>query len=376
MAKVLFVANIFSHFLAFHIPYIKMLTEMGHEVHVAAGGEVVNIPYTMKQFYIPIQRVIFNPKNIIAYKNLKSIIEIENYDMVHCHTAMGGAIARLSAKVQRKRKKCIVAYTAHGFHFYKGGPVSRWLIHYPLERYLARLSDAIITINKEDYNRITQWNISGLRKYLIPGIGLNTHNLIRSNSRIRHELRNEYGYSDNDFILIYVGRLTSDKNQIYFLEKAKMLKQNISNLKILFAGDGPKHDKLAHCIEVNKLESFVTLLGFRKDVAKLIALSDVGISSCKNEGFGINILEEMWSGLPVVASNNRGHNETIRDGINGYIFNLNKNNIFEKRIHDLYVNSNLREQLGNQGMVDSEKFTIESVVGNMRKIYNELLELK
>lgn len=87
--KVLFCATVDYHFKAFHLPYMKWFKDQGWDVHIAANGNM-ELPYADEKFTVPIQRSPFNRTNIKAYTELKSIIDENNYDIIHCHTPMGG----------------------------------------------------------------------------------------------------------------------------------------------------------------------------------------------------------------------------------------------------------------------------------------------
>ena len=151
--KILFVASIHKHFLAFHLPYINWLKDNGCIVHVAANG-TDKVPNVDKQWNVCIERNPFSLNNIKAVNCLKKIIEENSYDLVHCHTAMGAVVARLAARENRNRGITKVLYTAHGFHFFKGSPKRYWLMYYPMEKFLLKYTDGIITINNEDYNLV------------------------------------------------------------------------------------------------------------------------------------------------------------------------------------------------------------------------------
>ena len=71
---------------------------------------------------------------------------------MHCQSPIGGVLTRLAFRKTR-RDGTRVIYTAHGFHFYKGAPVYYWLTFYPIEKYLAKYTDTLITINDEDFER-------------------------------------------------------------------------------------------------------------------------------------------------------------------------------------------------------------------------------
>ena len=107
---------------------MRMMSEKGWEVHYASMGEE-EILDCNKSFVVPFTRSPFKLSNITAYKQLKKIINQENYDIIHTHTPMGSVVTRLAAKKARKNGTKII-YTAHGFHFFKGAPLLNWLIYY------------------------------------------------------------------------------------------------------------------------------------------------------------------------------------------------------------------------------------------------------
>lgn len=100
--KVLFCATVDYHFKAFHLPYLKWFADQGWEVHVAANGNI-HLPYVTEKYNIPIQRSPLSIQNLHAYNKLKSIIHQNKYNIIHCHTPMGGVIARLATRKARRK---------------------------------------------------------------------------------------------------------------------------------------------------------------------------------------------------------------------------------------------------------------------------------
>lgn len=370
MKKILFVANIHKHFLAFHIPYIKWLKDEGYEVHVAAGGDPnVHVPIADKQFNIHIERNPFRFSNIKACRELRTIIEKERYCLVHCHTAMGSVVARLAARKARANGTLKIIYTAHGFHFFKGSPIYYWLMYYPMEKYLSRYTDALITINHEDYNMVKTHGFRNLHTYIIPGIGINTERLIITSPEIRHQLRGEYGYGLNKIILIYIAEYIPRKNHKFIIDAMPDLIKTIPNIQVLFAGRGKLMGKMqAYAKRLNVID-YIDFLGFRKDIGQLIALSDIGISSSRQEGLGMNIAEEMYSGIPVVASEDRGHKDLIIQDINGIIYPQMDKNSFVQAISMLAQNQSVRIRMGARARDSVQKFLLENTLQEMIKIY-------
>jgi glycosyltransferase EpsD len=124
---------------------MRWFRQQGWQVDYASAGEEV-VDDCDNQYTIPIARSPFNLNNLGAYRELKTLLS-NDYDIIHCHTPMGACLARLAARKGRAR----VIYTAHGFHFFKGAPLLNWLVFYPIEKYLSKYTDCLVTINEEDY---------------------------------------------------------------------------------------------------------------------------------------------------------------------------------------------------------------------------------
>lgn len=373
--KVLFVANIHKHFKAFHIPYIKYLKELGYEVHVAANDGYTVIEEADKQFNIPICRNPFSIDNIRAVQELSQLLRRENYCLLHCHTAMGSVTARIAAKNFRA-KGLKVLYTAHGFHFYKGSPKKFWFLYYPMEKFLSRYTDGIITINKEDFNLLNNRSFENKHSFLISGIGVEKKNFYQLRTEEKMKLREEFGLSRKDFILVYAAEYINRKNHHFLVQSIKSLKRKVPNLKVLLAGRGKLYEEIGILIQELEIEKTVFQLGFRSDIDKIYKIADVGVSTSKQEGLGLNLIEEMMCGLPVVATIDRGHKELINHGLNGYLFPQNNQKEFVNYVYDLYINNQLYQSLSSNAIKKAEKFTLKNSLEQMGNIYKEYLPCK
>lgn len=372
MKKVLFVATIHKHFRAFHLPYMRWFKEQGWSVDAAGGGDDVELPGVDNKFYIDIERTPFSLHNIKAYRQLKDLIDKGNYDLVYCHTAMGAVLARLAARKMRSEGNTKVIYVAHGFHFFKGSPKLYWLIYYPIEKFLSRYTDAIVTINTEDYKLVKEHGFRNLYTYQIDGIGVDTDRFFVASPEQKTVLRAEIGLSDSDFILIYVAEHIERKNHAFILEAMPQLMARIPQVKVLFAGRGRLLDVNSEHAKRLGVDKNVEFLGFRTDIDKLLALSDVGVSASRQEGLGLNLIEEMSAGLPVVATQDRGHREIVVNGKNGYLFEQGDVADFCNRIHELYCDYDLRKKMGECAKDSVRKFELHKAVENMAKIFNEI----
>ncbi|MBO5142218.1 MAG: glycosyltransferase family 4 protein [Clostridia bacterium] len=367
MKKVLFVATVDSHIRHFHIPYLKYFKENGYEVHVATANDENEVfDYCDKKHTVTFERNPLKSNNIKAIKQMKKIFEEENFDIVHCHTPMGGVITRIAAKDYRK-KGLKVFYTAHGFHFFKGAPLINWLVYYPVEKWLARHTDVLITINEEDFNRAKKFKAKRIEK--IDGIGVKEEKFkIELTEEEKNNLKKEFEIADNDIVLTYVAELIPRKNQALMIDAMQEIVLKNKNIKLLLVGTGILKGQYEKQIKDLKLENNVILTGYRRDVPKIFRITDIVVSSSTQEGLPVNLVEAQMSSLPTISTNVRGNNEVTINEENGYLVN-NKNEMIEK-ILLLSSNKELRETMGKNANQNSKKYTLENTLIEMSEIYN------
>lgn len=368
MDKVLFVATVTSHINAFHIPYLKWFKEQGYEIHVASKGNQ-EIEYCDKHFDIPFERFPIKKNNLKAYKELKKIINENSYKIIHCHTPVGGVLARLAARKARKKGTKVI-YTAHGFHFYKGAPLFNWIVYYPIEKLCARWTDCLITINKEDY-KISKKKLKAKQVQLVHGVGMNTKKFNKEITEgSKKNKRKELGIKENDIVFTYVAELNKNKNQILLINIIYELKKKYQNLKLLLVGNYNNKNYYEGEIKKKDLSEEVILLGKRRDIQEILSVTDIYIASSIREGLPVNIMEAMYVGLPILATNNRGHRELIENGINGYLVENDVDSFIEK-IEKILSDKNLAKEFGKKSHEKSLKYLDTQVVKEMKKIYEE-----
>ncbi|MFE7060557.1 glycosyltransferase family 4 protein [Sutcliffiella sp. NPDC057660] len=373
--KILFCATVDYHFKAFHLPTMRWFKEQGWEVHVAASGNI-SLPFTDQKYNIPIQRSPFKVGNIKAYKELKTIISENQYSIIHCHTPLGGVLARLASRNARKAGAKVI-YTAHGFHFCKGAPLLNWIIYYPIEKLLARLTDCLITINTEDYSLAVDHQFKAARIDLVNGVGVDTTRFQPFTEKQKKERRLKLGFKQDDFLLFYAGEFNKNKNQKLLIKAMANLKDELPKARLLLAGEGTllaECEKLAERLGVS---SQVEFLGFRKDIDQILPACDVAIGSSFREGLPVNIMEAMACGLPVVASDNRGHRELVKDGWNGFLIKDMDVESFQHSVKKIYLNRKIGNSLGANGRQYIQlKFNKESVFNQLAMVYKDFMNDK
>ena len=369
--KILYTATVLSHICQFHLPYLQMLQEQGHEVHVAAHDNLavkngLQLKYTDKFIEIPFARSPASPDNIKAYKQLKKLINAEHYDVILCNTPMGGIVTRLAAKKARKNGTKVI-YMAHGFHFYKGASKKAWLVFYPIERYMARHCDVLVTINEEDY-ALAKAKFKNVKVEHIHGVGVRTERYHFATAEECAQMRNDEGLNADDFAILCTGELNANKDQKTLICAAAKLKDKIPNLKVLLAGNGPLEDELREQIKSLGLEGAVKMLGYRTDLENVVPAMDLIVSCSHREGLPLNIIEAMLCEKPLVASVNRGHTELIDNGVNGYLFSAGDVDTLADKIEEIYKNPDAMMTMGIAGYEKAQRYTVDSVKTEIEKI--------
>ncbi|MEC2056068.1 glycosyltransferase family 4 protein [Peribacillus psychrosaccharolyticus] len=366
--KVLFVATKDIHFDAFHLPTFKWFEENGYKIHTAAVGDL-DLPFVDQRHDIPIQRSPFSLKNIIAYQELKKIMDQHSYQIIHCHTPMGGVLSRLAARTTRMKGTKVI-YTAHGFHFCKGSPFINWMMYYPIEKSLARMTDCLITINNEDYQLAKERKFKAVTIKHVHGVGVDNERFHPISAFSKSVLRSEHGYKNKEFILFYAAEFNKNKNQQLLIRALSSVKEKIPQAKLLLAGTGPLLEECKKSAVRLGVEHMVDFLGFRKDIDSLLKISDLAVASSLREGLPVNIMEAMSSGLPVIATKNRGHMELIQQEKNGYLIPSEDDKQFSIRILELFHSIEQREKMGKMSeKIINATYTLAVVRSELNQIY-------
>lgn len=342
-----------------------MLFEDGHQVDIACKKEQEMNPRVAKWggnvFDIPLSRAPIRRDNIRAYNLLKKIIVDGKYDIVHTHTPIASAITRLVCK---KIPNVKVIYTAHGFHFYKGAPILNWIIYYPIEKYLSKFTDVLITINKEDYSRAKSC-LKAKRTEYIPGVGVDVEKF-QNASIDRAQKRAEIGVPEDAFLLLSVGELNKNKNHILIIKAIFRLRSK--KIHYVICGEGLLEREISKLSQKLRIHDNIHLLGFRNDIPEILKASDIFLFPSKREGLGLAAIEAMASGLPIITSNIHGIKDYSIDGITGYAIKPNDVKKFAKSISNLMLDNNARENMGKYNISASKMYSLDQTIKAMKDI--------
>lgn len=373
MKKALMIASMASMLDNFNTRNINILKELGYQVTLAANfktedsnseEKVAAFKRSMEEdghrvIHIDFTRKVFNVEGQIkSYRQVRQLAK-ERFDLVHCHSPICSVITRTVFHNQRKKGTRII-YTAHGFHFYKGAPKTNWLLYYPVEKFLSRWTDVLITINKEDYSRAKKKMKAKTLVYL-PGVGVDISKF--SDKTKRKNLRAELEIPDDAVWLLSVGEVNKNKNHEIVIRAVS----NMENIYYTIAGKGELQEELLSLIHSLGIEKRVKLLGFCKDVAPLYEGADIFVFPSHREGLSVALMEAMASGLPVACSDIRGNTDLIDREQGGALFDPNNVESVKSAIIQL-MNSDW-EQMKRYNLEKIKSFNYDFVDQKTEKIY-------
>lgn len=316
--KLLYVSTL-DHIIRAMLPHLHGAKNAGYRVEVACrvtrfGDELRAACDAVHD--VPMERFPLHTNNLAALRQVTALVRRERYDVVHSHNPSGGFVGRLAAT--RAGTGALRVYTAHGFHFHRHGSPAANAAYEAIERYAGhKLSDAVYTINREDYDAALTKNIvPAPRLFLTHGVGVSTRDRFDPGAvtpEDRAAFRAEIGAGANTPVLCVVGEMLPRKRQFDAIAALPRLLVSHPDALLILVGDGKllaQNEALARRLGVAANCRF---LGFRRDVPTILAASDLFVFPSAQEGLPCAIQEALAMRVPVVATDVRGNRELVGD---------------------------------------------------------------
>ena len=365
--KILYVTTI-SGTMGFFPEHIRMLQAAGHTVEMACNltdplpekAAVLNC----RTYHIDFSRNPVSPDNRKAYRQLKALLQQEQYDIVHTHTPNASMLVRLAARKLR-RQGLKVFYTCHGFHFYKGAPLKNWIFFYPVEWICAHFTDKLLTINGEDY-ALAKKHMHACQVIHVHGVGFDSGKF-KNLQTDRTAVRKNLGLTEGQLALLSVGEVNRNKNHQVILRAIK--KAGRPELQYFIAGCGDQEQPLKDLAQELGISQQVHLLGYRTDVAQLYHAADVCCFPTIREGLGLAGLEGMASGLPLLAADNRGTRDYCIDHVNSIVCQPMDADGFAEALIYFLDHPEERRIMAEKAQESVAPFDTEAALREMKDVY-------
>lgn len=365
--KIMMLATTDNMIWQFMLPHIQHLQSLGNTVECVCARTGFWFDELIEKHNLVVHEIDFgrNPlklKNLKSYKNLKALQSERKFDLIYCQQPVGGMMGRLLGN----KFKIPVIYTAHGFHFYKGCPLVNKLVYKNVEKWLSKFTDILITINEEDYQNALK--MKAKRVFKISGIGM-SFNKYQETNETKSEIKESLKIGEDEFIIVTVAEFIKRKNYETMLKTIHELKSRNLKVRFIICGRGEQEQQIKRQIKELHIEDQVLLLGFRKDINRILTIADVFMLASFQEGLTLSVIEAMSFGVPCVVSDVRGNRDLILDGKGGFVVGAKDYNGFADKIELMINDDSLRLSAGEFNKEQSSRYAIKNVVQELNEIY-------
>jgi glycosyltransferase involved in cell wall biosynthesis len=372
---------------ALHVSYLtRMLDERGYETTLVAGTvgagegsmEYVTSSLGLEPAFVPeLQREIGVREDARAVRKLVHLIRTLRPEVLHTHTAKAGAIGRAAALLSGEARPPVVVHTFHG-HVLRGyfGPLqTRAFLN--VERAFAKVSDVLIAVSPEVRDDLVELGVADASKIAVIRLGLELDERVGVEPGERASVRSELGVAGTTPVISWFGRMTEIKRVEDLLRSFAELRHGRVDAELLLVGDGPLRPKLEQLAGELGIAAKTHFVGYRADVARYYAASDIVALSSANEGTPVSIIEAQAAGLPVVVTDVGGVSDVVVDGRSGFLVPVGETAPFADRLSQLAQDANLRAAMGEHGRDRVvSRYDVSRLVDDIDRLYRTLLDVR
>lgn len=351
-----------------HTVYIVTVNALNMQFQIEENNKVIRVPG------IPIGIYDYRLTGIYPIRAIK-IIKKWNLDVIHSQTEFGiGTFARILSKQLRiplvhtyhTMYEDYVHYITHGY-FNKS---SKKLVEYYTLFYCDKTISELVVPTKKAYELFKQKYKVDRNVYIVP-TGIDVEKFYREkNKKINtHEFRARLGIKEDDFVILFVGRIAEEKNIELLLSAMKGLVNTSNKIKLLIVGDGPDLEKYKEYSTNHSLEENIIFAGKVPwdKINEYYMIADVFATASITETQGLTVIEAMAASLPVVCINDESFTSTIIHNLNGLIFRNRRE--YKKHIVKLYEDKELCRKLSNQARISAETHSSKYFAEQILDVY-------
>jgi glycosyltransferase involved in cell wall biosynthesis len=369
--KLLIVTTISRTIRDFTIPYIRYFKQLGWQVDGMAHDITHDsecIAELDSVWEIQWSRNALDPRNFWrGVARVKEVVAQENYDLVHVHTPIAAFVTRYALKDFPKTQ---VIYTAHGFHFYRGGNPLKNFIFLGLEKLAGKWTDYLVTINKEDETAAKKYRFLPEERIIYtPGIGLDLeqYDPRQVSEADIQAVQQELNLTTNDILFLSIAEFTPRKRQQDQLIALKKL--NRPEVHIAFAGYGITQSKIERLSVKLGLQQQVHFLGHRRDIPSLICTSQGVLLTSQQEGLPRCIMEAFCAAKPVIGTKIRGIQDLLIDDC-GILIDVGDTDALAVAMRTIIDHPQQAAQIGQNGRKKVDSYDVQKIIKIYVDIYN------
>lgn len=306
----------------------------------------------------------------IALFKIWRLLAKEKFDVVHTHTSKAGLLGRFAARLAGVP---LIVHTPHGHVFFGYFGPLKTKIFILLEKLASRMSDRIVALTHREKADYISYKICPEEKIVVIHSGIELDKFQEYNLAEKTKLKKETGIPEDSFVVGTAGRLVPVKGPEFLIKASQTILSEHPDTYFVFAGDGPLKEDLEKKATEAGVEKNIVFLGWRDDIARILAAFDVFCLPSLNEGMGRVLVEAMAHGIPIVASDAGGIPDLVTHGRNGFLVPPKNPEELARHIQILIQNEDERRKMGEAGKKMAQRFSHDTMVKNIAELYEELL---
>lgn len=311
-------------------------------------------------------------QDIVALAKLVRVFRRLRPDIVHTHTAKAGTLGRIAALIARVPVR-VHTFHGHVFHGYFGNVTTQLVLF--VERLLARVTTRIVTVSAGQASELVEmYRICGPERVEVIPLGLDLARFAPDAiAALRGEFRSEIGAGRTAIITI-VGRMVPIKNHSLFLRVAAELTARGYDCTFVVVGAGEEEARVRSLAGELQVAARVRFTGWRRDLPRIYADSDVVVLTSKNEGTPVSVIEALAAGCAVVATDVGGVREVLDGGRLGALCPPEDCSALTAAISHLLDDPAARTAIGCRGESEMPlRFGVERLLTDVSGLYDRLL---
>jgi len=328
------------------------------------------------QFVPSLTRRVRPDRDLAALLALARIFRRERPDIVHTHSSKAGILGRLAARLAAVPR---VVHTIHGYGFNASRAWLQYRTFLALERLAARLTDRFIAVSRANLEEgvalglFTRDRVSLIRS----GVALREFESASHDTGLearRNGLRRELGLPENALLVGMVACLKPQKSPLTFVEVAARVARDVPDATFVVAGDGELRAAVERRAGELHLGGRLHLLGWRRDVPKVMAALDVLLHTSLWEGLPRVLPEAIAAGVPIVATSVGGTSDILKDGRTGIVRAPGDVEGLAAGVKRLLLDRGFARTLTEQARSVLGEFDVDDMVRAQERLYLSLIE--
>ncbi|MCQ2978659.1 MAG: glycosyltransferase family 4 protein [Clostridia bacterium] len=364
------------------------MRKKGHNVYIFSPNDpaLKDMPkdkiHEEYAYRLPSVPVPFSPEHRLAVGYYKKMYKkVKNLDLDIIHTQSEFSLGILG-QIYGKKLNIPVMHTYHTMWSDYAHYITRIKnekVNMPVAKLIQKFSktfcdhtNAVISPSEKTKEALIKYGVKKPIMIIPTGMNLKPYKEHVPSNELK-EMRKELGISDNDKVILFIGRVAEEKSIDVIINEFSKIKEQIKDVKLLIIGDGPAKKDLEHLAKKLHLSSDIIFAGKKphEDIAKYYKLGDVFVNASTTETQGLTFVEAMAAGIPVVAKYDKNLTGVIKDDFSGSLFDDNED--FSRKVIKMLSDDEYRKNIISNAEDIANEYSVENFVSKVEIAYQSLI---